>query len=386
MTPIAHSTGPSAQRSPLLYLTYSAARMHLLQASATYLKLRRIIADLGVDTSDRQPTHGYDLVLLYQRNRVQDPFNCTKHAPRGTSLCAEYTRADLKRAFGSEMSLSRKDNRPSRTNVGFWVCALWLIEQQQAGRNYPFVWYMEDDVLLTGSWAHFLSRYDTDYAWADMLVPQKPYPVLGWDRVSAGRPALQRPLPRRGARGDSNAVDDVAIVHGRTASTPGAAGQLSIPRSTLPARLPVSSDEQYSKVPLYMWRMSGRLVAEVASALRRGARAHEEYFVPTVCNVMLRTPSCRWKMIEEMDLGVPCASNLHNSWQRSRQPEFLSSPWANLNRSGFDRMFAQLQKPGGERLLPDAPQRLYHPVKGQLASVGVPAPVTSKRSRRVLFK
>ena len=137
MAPIAHSNGQSTQRSPLLYLTYSAARMHLLQASATYLKLRRIIADLSVDSSDRQPAHGYDLVLLYQRNRVQDPFNCTQHAPRGTSLCAEYTRADLKRAFGSEMSLSRKDNRPSRTNVGFWVCALWLMrsEREEMGQQ-----------------------------------------------------------------------------------------------------------------------------------------------------------------------------------------------------------------------------------------------------------
>ena len=71
-------------------------------------------------------------------------------------------------------------------------------------------------------------------------------------------------------------------------------------------------------------------------------------------------------MIEEADIGVPCASNLHNSWQRSRQPEFRSSPWAILNRSGFDHMFARLQQPGSERLLPDAPQRLYHPVKAQL--------------------
>ena len=139
--------------------------MHLGGASATYRKLQHILANLG----QHQPR--YDLVLLYQRNRAQDPFNCSHHAPSGTAACAEYTRADLKRAFGAELSLSRRDNRPSRANVGFWVCALWMMQEQKAHRAYPFVWYVEDDVLLTGSWFEFLSRYDTSYYWADLLVP-----------------------------------------------------------------------------------------------------------------------------------------------------------------------------------------------------------------------
>ena len=348
------SLGPTSQGtasqasagSALLYLTYSASGMHLRGASATYRKLQRVLADLG----QHQPR--YDLVLLYQRNRAQDPFNCTQHAPTGTAACAEYTRADLKRAFGAELSLSRRDNKPSRANVGFWVCALWMMQEQKAHRVYPFVWYVEDDVLLTGSWFGFLSRYDTSYAWADLLVPQMPYILDGQRRVS----------------GAGGTVNDLDLVHGGASSMPGAAGQLSIPRSTLPTRLPVTSEAHYAKVPLYVWRMSGRLIVEVVRALRRGARAHEEYFVPTVCNARLQRPGCRWKMMDTDDLGVPCASNQENAWQRSLRAEFRAPPRDGLNRTAFNRLFAQLQRPGGHHLLPGAPQRLYHPVKGQLAS------------------
>ena len=345
---LSQSSPPQASPgSALLYLTYSASGMHLLSASATYRKLQRILDNLG----RHQPR--YDLVLLYQRNRAQDPFNCTQHVPIGVAACAEYTRADLKRAFGAELSLSRRDNRPSRANVGFWVCALWMMQEQKAHRVYPFVWYVEDDVLLTGSWFGFLSRYDTNYSWADLLVPQMPYSLDGLRRVS----------------GAGGAVNDLDLVHGGGSSMPGAAGQLSIPRSTLPTRLPVTAEAHYAKVPLYVWRMSGRLIVEVVRALRRGARAHEEYFVPTVCNARLQRPGCRWKMMDTDDLGVPCASNQENAWQRSLRAEFRAPPRVGLNRTAFNRMFAQLQRPGGHRLLPGAPQRLYHPVKGQLTSI-----------------
>ena len=346
---VATSQGTASQASAgsaLLYLTYGASGMHLRGASATYRKLQRVLADLG----QHQPR--YDFVLLYQRNRAQDPFNCTQHAPTGTAACAEYTRADLKRAFGAEMSLSRRDNKPSRANVGFWVCALWMMQEQKAHRIYPFVWYVEDDVLLTGSWFGFLSRYDTSYAWADLLVPQMPYTLDGQARAS----------------GAGGTVNDLDLVHGGGSSVPGAAGQLSIPRSTLPTRLPVTSESHYAKVPLYVWRMSDRLVVEVVRALRRGARAHEEYLVPTVCNARLQQPGCRWKMMDTDDLGVPCASNQENAWQRSLRAEFRAPPRGGLNRTAFHRLFAQLQRPGGHHLLPGAPQRLYHPVKGQLTS------------------
>ena len=34
----------------------------------------------------------------------------------------------------------------------------------------------------------------------------------------------------------------------------------------------------------------------------------------------------------------------------------------------FQAFLGRLQQPGGYRLLPAAPQRLYHPVKGQLTA------------------
>ena len=342
------SQNAASKSRALLYLTYSASGMHLLRASPTYRKLQRILADLG----QRQPR--YDLVLLYQRNRVLDPFNCSRHAPAGTAACAEYTRVDLKRAFGAEMSLSRRDNRPSRTNVGFWVCALWMMHAQAARRGYSFVWYVEDDVMLTGSWAGFLSRYDASYWWADLLVPQRPYTLDGQRRES----------------GAGGAVNDLELVRGRGSSTPGASGQLSIPKSTLPSRLPVTTESHYAKVPLYVWRMSDRLIVEVVRALRRGARAHEEYFVPTVCfaRLGLQRLGCRWKMMDTDDLGVPCASNQENAWRRSLLADFRTPTRPALNRTAFDRLFAKLQRPGGHKFLPSAPQRLYHPVKGQLMS------------------
>jgi len=88
-----------------------------------------------------------------------------------------------------------------------------------------------------------------------------------------------------------------------------------------------------------------------------------------VCNARLQRPGCRWKMMDTDDLGVPCASNQENAWQRSLRAEFRAPPRVGLNRTAFNRMFAQLQRPGGHRLLPGAPQRLYHPVKGQLTSI-----------------
>ena len=90
--------------------------------------------------------------------------------------------------------------------------------------------------------------------------------------------------------------------------------------------------------------------------------------MPTVCNARLQQPGCRWKMMDTDDLGVPCASNQENAWQRSLRAEFRAPPRGGLNRTAFHRLFAQLQRPGGHHLLPGAPQRLYHPVKGQLTS------------------
>ena len=38
------------------------------------------------------------------------------------------------------------------------------------------------------------------------------------------------------------------------------------------------------------------------------------------------------------------------------------------NLTDFQAFLGRLQQPGGYRLLPAAPQRLYHPVKGQLTA------------------
>ena len=51
----------------------------------------------------------------------------------------------------------------------------------------------------------------------------------------------------------------------------------------------------------------------------------------------------------------------------------LLVPWKGIARDAAQRgelplRLAQLQRPGGHHLLPGAPQRLYHPVKGQLTS------------------
>ena len=267
------------------------------------------------------------------------------------------------------------------------MCAIWLVEQERAGRRYPFVWYLEDDVYLPGSWSAFMQRYDATGSAAfedDLLAPQIPYRLADqhqrrWDGVAEVERGWKRPQ-------SSTAAHDLAIVQRRPGAT---ATQLSIPIPTLAEKLPVrgerlpcplhhsrltptiaraqvTDETLYAKVPLYAWRMRGRLATEVARALIRGAKAHEEFFVPTVCRAVLYDPPCRWATFEADDVGVPCGSNVQDAWYRANRPSFRARLAHNL--TDFQAFLGRLQQPGGYRLLPAAPQRLYHPVKGQLSA------------------
>ena len=138
--------------------------------------------------------------------------------------------------------------------------------------------------------------------------------------------------------------------------------QLSIPRPTLARRLPVANEELYAKAPLYTWRMRDRLANAVADALRRGARAHEEFLVPTVCRVQLQDPPCRWQGLAAEDVGVPCGANWQDAWNRAQ----ALGEAGGRNWTEFHGWMARLQAPGGSKLLPKAPQRMHHPVKGQI--------------------
>ena len=128
----------------------------------------------------------------------------------------------------------------------------------------------------------------------------------------------------------------------------------------------MTDETLYAKVPLYAWRMRGRLATQVARALIRGAKAHEEFFVPTVCRAVLRDPPCRWATFAAADVGVPCGSNVQDAWYRANRPSFRARLAHNL--TDFQAFLGRLQQPGGYQLLPAAPQRLYHPVKGQLTA------------------
>lgn len=141
----------------VLYNTYSASQMHLKEGSGTYRKLQAIVQDFGRMRGRRGGSGAasqreYKLVLLYQRQRSNDPFNCTLHAPLGAE-CARFSREDMKRQISHDLALHRHGDAPRRLNVGFWVCALWLMQSARAGRRFPFVWYLEDDVYLPGSWS-----------------------------------------------------------------------------------------------------------------------------------------------------------------------------------------------------------------------------------------
>ena len=86
--------------------------------------------------------------------------------------------------------------------------------------------------------------------------------------------------------------------------------------------------------------------------------------MPTVCDVMLREPPCLWRTFETNDIGVPGGANKQDGWYMANRPEFRSQLQHNL--SGFQKWVDALQRSGGSSLLPESPQRLYHPVKGQL--------------------
>lgn len=126
----------------VLYVTYSASNLHLRVGSETYRKLRQIVSDFGVHRRRDHPmTPSYRLELLYQRTYSHEPFNCTLHAPTGAG-CAEFTREEMKRAFGHDMALHRPKDMPRRLNVGFWVMALWMMRRERASScdRGTFVW------------------------------------------------------------------------------------------------------------------------------------------------------------------------------------------------------------------------------------------------------
>ena len=239
-----HDAHPSA----VLYVTYFASALETGRRSGTYRKLEAIVKDFDRSSGADAPCArrrrgqcggGYRLFLLYQRHkkeRLLEPFNCTLHAPLGAE-CYEYTREQMKRTFTHELALHRRGDAPRRLNVGFWVCALWLVEQERAGRRYPFVWYLEDDVYLPGSWSSFMQRYDATGSAAfedDLLAPQIPYRLADqhqrrWDGVAEVERGWKRPQ-------SSTAAHDLAIVQRRPGAT---ATQLSIPIPTLAEKLPV---------------------------------------------------------------------------------------------------------------------------------------------------
>lgn len=134
--------------------------------------------------------------------------------------------------------------------------------------------------------------------------------------------------------------------------------QLSIPHPTLARRLPVRDEAHYSKVPLYVWRMSGRLVAEVADALVRGARAHEEFLVPTVCQARLVAPPCDWRTFSPDDIGVPGGANKQDSWYMGNRPEFRAQIRHNLTGA------RRTPTPHEARILPYPFARAHNRVPG----------------------
>jgi hypothetical protein len=371
---------PGPTEHPVLFVTYFGSNMHLGRAAPTFRKVEAIAADFEQHAAAPARRHRgghrprYRLHLLYQRtspNRFIEPFNCTLHVPANVR-CAEYSRGDTKRAFGHEMALHRRGDKPRRLNIGFWICALWMMDREREGVTLPTVWYLEDDVFLPGSWSRFLGRYDRTRPSTDLLVPQQPYVIhtlaqgrpedsldtRGWSRL-----ALNASAGSRVALG--GAALELAIARGADTGT--VATQLSIPSSTLEAKLPVKSVEDYAKAPLYVWRMSGRLASAVSRALLRGALAHEEILVPTVCRAELRQPSCEYAMFDADDLGVPCGSNDQDAWYRLTQEPAMRARAEPMDLPQFRLFFGKLQVPGeGVGMLPAEPQRLYHPVKGQL--------------------
>ncbi|KAL1514430.1 hypothetical protein AB1Y20_003529 [Prymnesium parvum] len=358
--------------TPVLFVTYSSSSLWEGESSETYRKLQGIIADLSADRRSAKARHApnwYKLVVLYQRNRPHEQFNCSRHVPE-LAACAEYTREDMKREFGHTLALHRRGDAPRRLNVGFWVCALWMLERSRAGSTFPHVWYIEDDVYLPRPWPAYFRRYDARHAAIDLLTPQRPYFLKALLEATGGTQLREEQRAANAAYNTSNRgwerhqLDGPAVEFAIARGRPTPPTQLSIPTPTLAAKLPVNDDALYAKVPLYAWRLGRRLVRELVLALERGARAHEEIFVPTACQARLREPPCAWETFEPDDVGIPCGTNQQDSWFRANYPAFRSRLAWNLTQ--YQDFIGRLQRPGGVKLLPTSPQRMYHPVKGQL--------------------
>ena len=370
--------------TPVLFVTYSSSSIWEGEQSDTYRKLQGILSDFSAERKGIKSSNSwspakankdpmrkgwYKLVLLYQRNRIQEPFNCSLHVPV-QAACAEYTREDMKREFGHTLALHRRGDAPRRLNVGYWVCALWLLSRHRRGDVFPYVWYIEDDVYLPRPWPKYFRKYDSLYSEVDLLTPQNTYNLKKLVEATQGLGLAEHQRRSNAAFNTSNKgwmrhkLDGPSMEFAIARGLPHPPTQLSIPAPTLAERLPVKDDDLYSKVPLYAWRFGKRLVRELVGALTRGARAHEEIFVPTACRARLHDPPCVMKTFEPDDVGIPCGTNQQDGWFRANYPDFRERLQMNLTE--YQSYAKLLQVPGGVKLLPSEPQRMYHPVKGQL--------------------
>ena len=330
--------------SPVLYVTYAASALH--ERSGTHRKLESIAADFAAAPS------AYRLAPPLPTQRGARPLNCSLHAP-ARAECAEVSRSDMKRAVGHELALHRRGDAPRRLNVGFWVCAIWLVEQCARGgafrscgtsrttstcraRGRPSCSDMMPPAAprsrTTCSRRRYRTGWRTSTSGAGTASPRSS--VGGSDRSRARRRTTGDRAAAAGRHGDAALDPDT---HPRREAA-GARRAATLPAPPLPAhtnhraRAQVTDETLYAKVPLYAWRMRGRLATEVARALIRGAKAHEEFFVPTVCRAVLHDPPCRWATFAADDVGVPCGSNVQDAWYRANRPELSCAPRAQPHR------------------------------------------------------
>lgn len=224
-------------------------------------------------------------------------------------------------------------------------------QEDAAGRRHTFVWYAEDDVLLTGPWHELMQAQDLAFPSVDLLTAQDTYLL-----APPSNPSWI-------------STTELAIARGGTPLPADANRQLVYPSSNLQSRLGFPNNSSYAKAVLFMWRMSGRLATSLAQQLSRGLRAHEEFLVPTICLASLNTPACSMRALPAAVKGVPCGANSEDAWNKAQQQAHTAELRVGIatdNHSEFKRVFLSLQQGNGASVLAKNPARLYHPVKGQL--------------------
>ena len=284
-----------------------------------------------LETASRSSTRHSPSVILplcaVSGRRFGEIVNCST-CTRRRAECAEVSRSDMKRATARARAIRDSAARAATAQRRLLGVRDLARRAGAPGRRFP-VWYLEDDVYLPGSWSAFMQRYDAAGSAAffedDLLAPQIPYRLADqhqrrWDGVAEVERGWKRDRSRARRRTTLRSCSDGPEPRRRSSRSryPPSPRSCRCVASGYPARPTTPGSHQPSRARAGDRRDALRPPCRCTPGACAGAspprwrappipaaKAHEEFFVPTVCRAVLHDPPCRWATFAADDMA-PC--------------------------------------------------------------------------------